>query len=232
MLTGWTVDRPQRGGGFQFDPNRHEPGTKNVMGAEVQGTRRRGRPRAAAHARHAAGDGAVHLAQAGGAVCQRRSAAGAGGPHGEDVLSQRRRHSAVLSTLFHSPEFWDASDYRAKVKTPIEFVVSAARASERGHREPAAAGQCAAPDGHAALWMRAAQWLQLDGGSVGEHRRAGGPHEFCVVAGGKPAAGHLHRVGADRKRAATTRRCWRRILRLRIRRQKSAAWKRCSSQAA
>jgi hypothetical protein len=35
----------------------------------------------------------------------------------------------VLKTLFHSPEFWSASDYRAKVKTPLEFVVSAARAS-------------------------------------------------------------------------------------------------------
>jgi hypothetical protein len=37
--------------------------------------------------------------------------------------------SAVLRTLFHSPELWAASDYRAKVKTPLEFVVSAARAS-------------------------------------------------------------------------------------------------------
>jgi uncharacterized protein (DUF1800 family) len=37
--------------------------------------------------------------------------------------------SEVLKTLFHSPEFWAANDYRAKVKTPLEFVVSAARAS-------------------------------------------------------------------------------------------------------
>jgi uncharacterized protein (DUF1800 family) len=35
----------------------------------------------------------------------------------------------VLKTLFRSPEFWAASGYRAKVKTPLEFVVSAARAS-------------------------------------------------------------------------------------------------------
>jgi hypothetical protein len=37
---------------------------------------------------------------------------------------------SVLKTLFHSPEFWAASNYRAKVKTPLEFVVSAARASD------------------------------------------------------------------------------------------------------
>jgi uncharacterized protein (DUF1800 family) len=35
--------------------------------------------------------------------------------------------AAVLAALFHSPEFWDTTAYRAKVKTPIEFVVSAAR---------------------------------------------------------------------------------------------------------
>ena len=31
--------------------------------------------------------------------------------------------------MFDSPEFWSPEVYRAKVKTPIEFVVSAARAS-------------------------------------------------------------------------------------------------------
>ncbi len=36
---------------------------------------------------------------------------------------------AALKTLFDSPEFREASDYRSKVKMPLEFVVSAARAS-------------------------------------------------------------------------------------------------------
>jgi hypothetical protein len=35
----------------------------------------------------------------------------------------------VLRTMFTSPEFWAADAYRAKVKTPLEFVASAARAS-------------------------------------------------------------------------------------------------------
>jgi uncharacterized protein (DUF1800 family) len=35
----------------------------------------------------------------------------------------------VLSTMFHSPEFWDEHAYRAKVKTPLEFVASALRAT-------------------------------------------------------------------------------------------------------
>ena len=36
----------------------------------------------------------------------------------------------VLRTMFDSPEFWAPAVYRAKVKTPLEFVVSAARASD------------------------------------------------------------------------------------------------------
>jgi len=32
ILTGWTVDRPYQGGGFQYDARRHEPGSKTWMG--------------------------------------------------------------------------------------------------------------------------------------------------------------------------------------------------------
>jgi hypothetical protein len=35
----------------------------------------------------------------------------------------------VLKTMFHSPEFWSTASYRAKLKTPLEFVVSAIRAT-------------------------------------------------------------------------------------------------------
>ena len=35
----------------------------------------------------------------------------------------------VLQTMFQSPEFWSPDVYRSKVKTPIEFVASAVRAS-------------------------------------------------------------------------------------------------------
>jgi uncharacterized protein (DUF1800 family) len=35
----------------------------------------------------------------------------------------------VLKTMFNAPEFWAPEAYRAKVKTPLEFVLSAVRAS-------------------------------------------------------------------------------------------------------
>jgi uncharacterized protein (DUF1800 family) len=43
--------------------------------------------------------------------------------------------SAVLRTMYQSPEFWSEDVYQAKVKTPLEFVVSAARASDADIRE-------------------------------------------------------------------------------------------------
>ena len=36
VLTGWTIDRPYRGGGgFVFDENRHERGDKMVLGVKI-----------------------------------------------------------------------------------------------------------------------------------------------------------------------------------------------------
>ena len=35
---------------------------------------------------------------------------------------------AVMHTMIYSPEFWSRETYRAKIKTPFELVVSAARA--------------------------------------------------------------------------------------------------------
>ncbi len=49
----------------------------------------------------------------------------------------------VLRTMFNSPEFWAPEVYRAKVKTPLEFVVSAVRASDADVINRAAAGAVA-----------------------------------------------------------------------------------------
>src|SRR5437764_14604727 len=47
----------------------------------------------------------------------------------------------VLRTMYRSPEFWTPETYRAKVKTPLEFVVSAVRASGADVRTPQALSQ-------------------------------------------------------------------------------------------
>src|SRR5260370_1479468 len=48
---------------------------------------------------------------------------------GKTFLKKKGDVREVLSTLFHSPEFWADGAYRAKVKTPLEFVASAVRAT-------------------------------------------------------------------------------------------------------
>jgi uncharacterized protein (DUF1800 family) len=129
VLTGWTVDRPQAGGGFQFNPNRHEPGTKNVMGTKFkENGEREGRE-------------LMHMLATRPATARfisRKLAIRFVSDDPPQALVDRLAKSylasggdipAVMKTLFHSPEFWAADDYRAKVKTPLEFVVSAARAS-------------------------------------------------------------------------------------------------------
>ena len=35
ILTGWSVDRPYQAGSFQFDPRKHEPGTKTWLGHRI-----------------------------------------------------------------------------------------------------------------------------------------------------------------------------------------------------
>ena len=95
----------------------------------------------------------------------------------------------VLKTLFHSPEFWAASDYRAKVKTPLEFVVSAARASNANidNFQPLvnALRQMGMPL-YGAIPPTGYNWEAAD---LGEHRRAGRPHELRAVAGGNRLPG-------------------------------------------
>jgi uncharacterized protein (DUF1800 family) len=128
ILTGWTVEKPERGGGFQFDPNRHEPGAKVVMGQKFKD---RGEQE---------GRELLHMLATRPATAQfvsRKLAVRFVSDDPPQALVDRMAKTflstdgdiaAVIGTLFHSPEFWDSNVYRAKVKTPIEFVVSAARA--------------------------------------------------------------------------------------------------------
>ena len=129
VLTGWTVDRPQLGGGFLYAPQRHEPGTKTVMGAKIKENG------------EMEGEQLLHMLALRPATAQfisRKLAVRFVSDDPPQALVERMAKaylksdgdiSAMLRTLFRSPELWATNDYRAKVKTPLEFVVSAARAS-------------------------------------------------------------------------------------------------------
>ena len=65
-------------------------------------------------------------------------------------------------TMFRSPEFWSPQVYRAKLKTPLEFMASALRASEADVKNAAAAGAGDGPAGHADLWDADAEWVFVE----------------------------------------------------------------------
>jgi uncharacterized protein (DUF1800 family) len=129
ILTGWTVDHPQLGGDVTFEENRHEPGTKIVMGHKFK----EDGPKEALKLLHllATSPATAHFISRELAVAFvsdnppqsliDRMAATFESHHG-DI-------SEVLKTLVRSPEFWAPEAYQAKVKTPLEYVVSAVRAS-------------------------------------------------------------------------------------------------------
>jgi uncharacterized protein (DUF1800 family) len=129
VFTGWTLKEPRKGGDFDFNESMHEPGAKNVLGRRVK--------------EHGEDEGmqvlellAHHPSTA--RFISTKLAERFVSDTPPDALVERMTKSflehdgdirEVLRTMFRSPEFWAPEAYRAKVKTPLEFVVSAVRAS-------------------------------------------------------------------------------------------------------
>jgi uncharacterized protein (DUF1800 family) len=129
VFTGWTIDKPYQGGGFKFEPRMHEPGPKFVLGHRIK-PKGEGEGLEVLH-RLAASPQTAHFISL---KLAERFVADDPPPALVDrmaktFLKKKGDIREVLSTLFHSPEFWDDTTYRAKVKTPLEFVASAVRAT-------------------------------------------------------------------------------------------------------
>jgi uncharacterized protein (DUF1800 family) len=129
VLTGWTIDQPYRSGGYQFEERRHEPGSKTVLGKTIgENGEREGMQvlhmlaTSPATAKFISTKLAVRFVSDSPppALVDRMANA---------FLTSNGDIKTVLRTMFDSPEFWSPEVYRAKVKTPEEFLVSAVRAS-------------------------------------------------------------------------------------------------------
>jgi uncharacterized protein (DUF1800 family) len=140
-FTGWTIDRPYAGGGkgvrmdggtpgeFVFDARRHEPGSKVVLGHVIaEGGMNEGLEvlhilaASPATAHFLSHELAVRFVSDTPPPVLVNRMAGTYMKTGGDI-------GAVLETMFRSKEFWAPGVYRAKVKTPLEFLASAVRAS-------------------------------------------------------------------------------------------------------
>jgi uncharacterized protein (DUF1800 family) len=127
VFTGWTIDNPAQGGGFKFDPRMHAPGPKFVLGHRIK-PKGEGEGLELLH-RLATSPQTAHFISL---KLAERFVADDPPPALVDrmaktFLKKKGDIREVLNTLFHSPEFWDDQTYRAKVKTPLEFVASAVR---------------------------------------------------------------------------------------------------------
>src|SRR5436190_5607880 len=129
IFTCWSIAPPPRGGGFEFHDWAHDRGAKTVLRlafppghGEDEAVRLlallANSPATMHHvsrqlcARFVADDPPDGCVDAAAAAWQRS---------GSDIRE-------VLRAIFRSPDFWAPQNVRAKVKTPLEFVVSAARA--------------------------------------------------------------------------------------------------------
>jgi uncharacterized protein (DUF1800 family) len=128
VFTGWTLKKPREGGDFTFDARMHEPGDKKVLGRRVkENGEKEGLEVLHLLARHPSTAKFISTKLAmrfvsddpPPALVQRMS---------ETFLKKKGAIREVLQTMLESPEFWSAEAYRAKVKTPLEFVVSSLRA--------------------------------------------------------------------------------------------------------
>jgi uncharacterized protein (DUF1800 family) len=129
VFTGWTIDKPYQGGTFKFDPRMHEPGPKFVLGHRIK-PKGEGEGLEVLH-KLATSPQTAHFISL---KLAERFVSDDPPPDLVDrmaktFLKKKGDIREVLSVLFHSPEFWQDGTYRAKVKTPLEFVASAVRAT-------------------------------------------------------------------------------------------------------
>jgi uncharacterized protein (DUF1800 family) len=173
VFTGWTIEEPRKGVGFTFNERRHEPGPKYVMGQTIQENGEQ-EGLAVLHQLATSPVTAHHLSQ----QLAERFVSDTPPPALVDRMAKSYLHSdgdirQVLRTMFASPEFWSRDAYRAKVKTPEEFVISAVRATGGEVDRPAivlnAMGQlgmpffgCQTPNGYswtAPAWVNSGDLL-------------------------------------------------------------------------
>ena len=144
VFTGWGVNPPtmaqdnpgQKNAGqknavvgFNFNPKRHEPGAKTVLGKTIAGS---GQDEGleVLHLLATSPVTAHHISQQ---LAVRFVSDNPSPALVDSMVATWLRTDGdireVLRTLFASSEFWSKDAYRAKIKTPDEFVLSAVRAT-------------------------------------------------------------------------------------------------------
>jgi uncharacterized protein (DUF1800 family) len=129
-FTGWTIREPLRGGGFEFNDRVHDKGEKVVLGVTIPagGGKEDGLRVLDILANHPSTARFISrkLAQ--------RFVADDPPPALIDRMARTFREKdgdlrEVMKTMLDSKEFWSQGAWRAKMKSPLEMVASAVRAT-------------------------------------------------------------------------------------------------------
>jgi uncharacterized protein (DUF1800 family) len=129
-FTGWSIDKPNLGGGFRFAERQHDLGEKIVLGVRIPpgGGEKDGEKVLDIVARHPSTAHFISkrlaqrfLADDPPAALVERMA--------QTFLKTDGDIRAVMHTMIESKEFWSEGAYQSKMKSPLEVVVSAVRAS-------------------------------------------------------------------------------------------------------
>jgi uncharacterized protein (DUF1800 family) len=127
-FTGWSINRPQLGGGFQFNARAHDNGEKTVLGQKIHSSGMEdGEKVLDLLARHPSTARFISRKLAMRFVADDPPASLV------DRMSETFRKTdgdlrAVMKTMLESKEFWSVGAYRTKLKSPLELVASAVRA--------------------------------------------------------------------------------------------------------
>src|SRR5687768_4809513 len=129
-FTGWTIDMPRQGGSFRFEPRIHDGGEKTVLGVTLArgGGRKDGELVLDLLAKHPSTATFIATKLARRFVSDAPTKALV-----ERAAATFRRTDgdirAVVRTIVTAPEFLAPEAQRAKVKSPLDYVASAVRAS-------------------------------------------------------------------------------------------------------
>ncbi len=128
-FTGWTLKQPRNGAEFIFNPMIHDDGEKTVLGKKIAagGGQKDGYAVIRMLASHPSTAKFISTKLARKFVNDNPPPALVS-RMAETFKKTDGDISQVLRTLFTSPEFFAAENYRTKIKTPFEMTVSAVRA--------------------------------------------------------------------------------------------------------
>jgi uncharacterized protein (DUF1800 family) len=128
-FTGWTLERPRQYPEFKFDERLHDPDPKNVLGKKIHAGGMKDGEQVLDLLVHHPNTAKFISTKLARRFVSDNPPATLVNRMAETFKSNDGDIRAVLKTMIWSPEFWSRDAYRAKIKTPFELVVSAARAT-------------------------------------------------------------------------------------------------------